>query len=171
MGNGQSHADLRDQLRGLCVIEFISATKLVASDSANYFCRARLVSSAGVSKGPWVRSIGRRGTDTPTWRSYRDLCAHGVDGDRLELELCIEGVSMPLACNSVPAQLSRRDPLLIWLRPTPTSAVGSLNLLSGDVALTLRFVGPPAHNFKILYMIRHGESRWNEVCVCVCVCV
>ncbi len=157
MGGANSHEELAKQLRGICVVELISAATLPKSlENTSIYVRMRLTTSACAPRGPWVRSICRRNTRTPVWHSYRDLCCPADDGDRLEIELCAEERGGErIATNSVPVLLDASDPYDVWLHLTP-------QLGGGDVALTLRFVRAPLYQRKVLFFIRHGESRWNE---------
>ena len=174
MGVTPSRDDYAKALRGIFVVEVVSAQSAPHIHDSNLFCRMRVLASssyhslssgetsgaATAARGEWVRTVARRDTADPVWHSYRDLCTSPNDGDRLELQLCYDkggGMVETVAANSFPIEAHKRESFVVWLKCEGRYAGFA------DVSVTLRYVDPPLYTRKVLYFIRHGESRWNEV--------
>lgn len=160
MGQAPTREDIDRAVRGVFVVELVSASKAQSFPESSLFVRIRIASSTGVNRCEWVRSVARRETTTPVWHTYRDVGVVPNDGDIMQVELCSEvvGAVSRLAAGSVVVQAAEREPFTVWLNLIDKPAGAD------DIGVVMRYVAAPTQDQKIIYYIRHGESQWNEVC-------
>jgi hypothetical protein len=146
------------------VVEVISATGLGARACFAALC---LADASGALRGRRACTTVRAHTADPVWRSCRDLGVAPGPGDVLLLELyapdwsrCV-GAAHVAAADLPAGGAARALPLRRLLDPR---SCGGAAAAGGTGVVTLRRLAwdGAAYASKTLFLVRHGQSRWNE---------
>merc|ERR1712166_18544 len=155
--------------RGNYVVEIVQGKtphfERVSRDPYVKFWIEDTASSTGF-KGRKHRTLTRRGTDRPVWRSVREMGITPEQEDVLEVELWDDqsGSDTAMASVRIPIQDIDVRPKWFHMQPVdkeahyPGGAQGE-DSMSG---VCLRFVPGDPPQRKTVYLIRHGESVWNQ---------
>jgi hypothetical protein len=146
------------------IIEVVSATGLGARACFAALC---LSDASGALRGRRACTTVRAHTAEPVWHSCRDLGVTPAPGDVLLLELyapdwsrCV-GAALVSAADLPEGGPARSLPLRRLLDPR---SCGGQAVAGGSGVVTLRRLvwSAASHSEKTLFLVRHGQSRWNE---------
>eukprot|EP00658_Telonema_sp_P-2_P006315 TRINITY_DN1240_c0_g1_i4.p1 TRINITY_DN1240_c0_g1~~TRINITY_DN1240_c0_g1_i4.p1 ORF type:complete len:468 (+),score=98.23 TRINITY_DN1240_c0_g1_i4:172-1575(+) len=154
---------------GSYVVEVVEARNLPREDHCDPFAKFWIEDAHdGLIKGERCRTLTRRGTLRPVWRSVRQLAVTPDPSDILEVELwdlATMGSDGPLGVARI--LVGEIDVKPRWFDLLPAEAASAEEALApGSLAspmqVSLRCIpgDPPVR--KTIFLIRHGESVWNE---------
>merc|ERR1711865_175680 len=154
---------------GFCVVEFLGGQNVPKMDAfdteSDPYVLAHLEDSTGRQLGQTVKTQGRRSTMDPVWNSVRDLGAVPdeeedvlimklYDHDSMSSDDLIGTVQVPMR-QLIAGQIVVVDVILGKDVPKVDGKTCSI---------TLRRHSSPVNHKLTFYVIRHGESKWNEAC-------
>ena len=142
------------------VVEIQKATGLPASSSC--FVALCVSDHSGALRGRRVCTSVRSQSGDPVWRCVRDLAVAPSHDDLLLVQLftpdwCTCVGSTLVAASQLTLDVPLQLPLHRVLDPRTAGSLGS-----GFVTVCGRAWKEGEHRGRTLFLIRHGESRWNE---------
>jgi len=169
---GGTGAESETREPGHCVIEFVRACNVPKMDAfdteSDPYIKAHIESTKrpGHKLSKTIKTQGRRSTIEPVWNSARDFQIVPVpDSDVLVMELydhdslssddIIGKITLPLW----QLEIGGKD---VTVQLQLEKGIAKLN--GEDCSVVLRRHAAPTKNRHTIFVIRHGESKWNEAC-------